>query len=258
MACLLLAALLPCVRGQFQLVFGTNGPPMPTLAPGGFDPNCADQIENCAAFGSTSCSGQYEQWARDNCALTCAYCVGPATTPPPCVDVLDNCDSYGTESCTNADYSAWANENCRRTCRLCSAEVLAQLDALTTQLPPERCVDVVDCRLYGQSACTGDYASWAEENCMNYCGICQGADNSKPCLDSRPNCDQYDKDMCTNPQYAIWVEDNCPQHCGKCSGGGPGPVNTPGGPPVLTTQRPIMTPPPLGGGPATPPMPGRK
>ena len=36
------------------------------------------------------------------------------------------------------------------------------------------CVDKVDCRLYGQSACTGSYEHWAKDNCASYCGFCKG------------------------------------------------------------------------------------
>ncbi|XP_076439406.1 uncharacterized protein LOC143278634 [Babylonia areolata] len=252
--CLVLLALVPHSHGQdFQLFFGTTAGPQ--VAPGAMDPNCADKIGNCASFGADACTGQYLAWAKDNCALTCKFCTGPSTTEAPCVDAIDNCASYQKDSCTNSDYRSWAEANCRRTCRFCSQAVLNQLDALTTTIPPEQCVDKVDCRLYGKSSCTGDYLPWAKQNCMNYCGFCQGAaTTAKPCLDSRPNCSQYQKDMCNSPTYTLWVDDNCPQYCGRCggSGGSAGSAGS-GGPgsggSILMTPPPVFnTPPPLNPG----------
>lgn len=234
---LLSLLLLQLTNAQdFQLFFGTRPTEGPTATP-----VCADKVDNCGQYGADACHGQYESWARDNCALTCKYCVGPSTQAPPCVDVIDNCASYQADACTSADYKNWAQANCRRTCRMCPANVLAQLDALTTTMPPTACVDKLDCRLYGQSTCTGDYVPWAKQNCIRYCGFCSGvATTSKPCLDVRPNCDQYDKDMCTNPSYTIWVDDNCPQYCNRCPGGS-------GGNPMPQTSAPgYVTPPPLG------------
>ncbi|XP_025076358.1 kielin/chordin-like protein [Pomacea canaliculata] len=41
---------------------------------------CADKLTNCASFDvSTSCHGQYEAWARDNCAKTCNLCSSTGT-----------------------------------------------------------------------------------------------------------------------------------------------------------------------------------
>ncbi|KAL8620330.1 hypothetical protein ACOMHN_043850 [Nucella lapillus] len=218
--CLLLALLHQSQGQGFQLFFGTKPTSGSPLAPGVVDPNCADKYENCAGYGVNACAGQYAAWARDNCALTCKFCTGPQTTPPPCVDVMDNCHTFQTDACTNPEYKAWAQNNCRRFCRMCPAEVLAQLDALTTTLPPSQCVDKLDCRLYGQSSCRGKFESWAKSNCMNFCGFCKGQPTTaKPCLDSRPNCADYDKDMCTNPSYKFWADDNCPHYCGRCSGG---------------------------------------
>jgi len=239
---LVLAVAVASAWGQgFQLSFGTQGPQQPaapTRPFGAFDPNCADKIQNCYAYGADACKGQYRNWAAENCELTCGFCVGPATTPPPCIDVLDNCAGFEKDACTSPDYSQWAHANCRRTCRLCPASVLAQLDAMTTTIPPSQCVDKVDCRLYTKSACSGTFEHWAHENCANYCGFCQGVATTKPCLDTRPNCAQYDKDMCTNPQYKIWVDDNCPQYCGRCGGGSQ---------PNQPTPPPYNTPPPLPG-----------
>ena len=33
-----------------------------------------DKLTNCDQYGQTACVGQYEPWARDNCAKTCNLC----------------------------------------------------------------------------------------------------------------------------------------------------------------------------------------
>lgn len=65
---------------------------------------CKDALENCAGFGSDACKGLYEAWARDNCALTCGYCVGryytlfehkrQALLSPTCTVECDGVYSY--------------------------------------------------------------------------------------------------------------------------------------------------------------------
>ncbi|PVD30995.1 hypothetical protein C0Q70_10271 [Pomacea canaliculata] len=244
---LLCFSLIQGLHGQAVV---TPAPPQIGTATAKFDAACKDALENCAGFGSDACKGLYEAWARDNCALTCGYCVGPPTTPPPCVDVLNNCESYDPSTCTNQSYSGWAKANCRRTCRLCPAEVLAALDAHTTTLSPDKCVDKVDCRLYTLSACSDSYKAWAKDNCPNFCGFCVGLPTPPAqCADSLPNCDSYEKAMCSAPEYKIWAEENCRKTCNFCTGGGP-IVTHPTLPPAttlpkLTPPHLILTPPPL-------------
>ena len=35
---------------------------------------CRNAISNCADYGNQMCMGQYEQWARQNCASYCGLC----------------------------------------------------------------------------------------------------------------------------------------------------------------------------------------
>lgn len=37
---------------------------------------CKDKLDNCPAFGKTSCVAPYEEWARDYCPLYCGFCQG--------------------------------------------------------------------------------------------------------------------------------------------------------------------------------------
>lgn len=35
---------------------------------------CQDKLDNCQAYGKSSCTGQFEPWARDNCRFYCGFC----------------------------------------------------------------------------------------------------------------------------------------------------------------------------------------
>ena len=52
----------------------------PTITP---SPPCKDVLPNCDQYGTQGkdgCIGQYEPWAKINCAATCGYCGTPTTT----------------------------------------------------------------------------------------------------------------------------------------------------------------------------------
>ncbi|XP_033756389.1 titin-like isoform X7 [Pecten maximus] len=202
----------------FQLFVGTQAPQLPNS--GGVDLNCVDKQANCVAFGKQSCQPPYDKWAKDNCANFCGFCQGPTTPAPACVDKIQNCEAYGQTVCNDPQYGTWAVENCRYFCRKCTVQQLQVADSMTTTIAPERCVDKVDCRLYGKSSCSGNFKGWANENCMNYCGFCVGVPTPPPaCVDKINNCDQYDPASCTDAQFHIWATDNCRKHCNLCSGG---------------------------------------
>lgn len=46
---------------------------------------CEDKIAECPGYGSSVCTGTYEEWAKENCAKMCGFCTGgseaAATTP---------------------------------------------------------------------------------------------------------------------------------------------------------------------------------
>lgn len=55
---------------------------IPTLSPPKFtatpppmyNPDCHDKIDNCQAYGQTSCTGAYKPWAMRNCQRYCGLC----------------------------------------------------------------------------------------------------------------------------------------------------------------------------------------
>ncbi|XP_046332871.2 uncharacterized protein LOC124115795 [Haliotis rufescens] len=96
-----------------------------SLAPGVFDPNCRDHLDNCKEFHSDTCiNALFEQWVFDNCRQHCKLCIGPTTpvttTPtPPCIDEEIYCYSYPDDMCSKDLYRVWAEANCRKTCGFC-------------------------------------------------------------------------------------------------------------------------------------------
>ncbi|XP_067657754.1 uncharacterized protein [Haliotis asinina] len=183
------------------------------------DPNCKDRLDNCHYYGESACDPPFESWARHNCANYCTFCQGPTTPLPECRDKADDCDTYVRSACTNPEYATWAREECRYFCRLCPLQVLSEIDSLTTTLPPEQCVDKVNCALFGNSTCdvTGPYLHWARSNCPAHCHFCTPPPTPpSPCHDIVPNCNHYQDDICNNPIYSRWVMDNCRQFCKLC------------------------------------------
>lgn len=37
---------------------------------------CSDVLTDCADYGKSACTGDYENWAKQNCKLYCNYCDG--------------------------------------------------------------------------------------------------------------------------------------------------------------------------------------
>ncbi|KAL3863515.1 hypothetical protein ACJMK2_005269 [Sinanodonta woodiana] len=182
--------------------------------PGAFNPDCKDQLDNCYSFSKEYCRAPYDQWAKDYCANTCGFCIGPTTPALPCSDNITNCDSYGTNVCTDLNYRTWANKNCRYTCRLCADGYVYT----TTTIAPANCVDKMECQRYGNTACSEQYKEWSHENCPSYCGYCQGIPtHPPPCVDKIPNCKNYEITVCTNPTYLMWAQDNCRNYCAICT-----------------------------------------
>ena len=59
------------------------------------------------------------------------------------------------------------------------------------------CLDKVDCRLYGQSACSGSYEHWAKDNCPNFCGFCRGNVLTGLCHCPVCFCNSHDVTLCS-------------------------------------------------------------
>ncbi|XP_071090478.1 uncharacterized protein [Haliotis cracherodii] len=216
-----------------------------------YDPTCLDKLPDCERYGHDSCVGKYADWARDNCNNTCRYCIGPTKAPPPCVNTLADCEKYGTAACSDPKYKDWSENHCRYFCRKCSSDVLAKLDAIVTTMSPALCRDKVNCREYTTTACTGQYAHWAKENCPVFCGLCtSGPTAPTVCADTIPDCARYSS-VCSDSHYLLWVQDNCRKYCGLCPGGGPVQPVTPGPgaptvPAIVTPQPHFVTPVPPG------------
>ncbi|XP_022337034.1 uncharacterized protein LOC111133191 [Crassostrea virginica] len=133
-----------------------------------------------------------------------------AAVTTTCVDKRTDCIQYGQSICTIPDYSAWVLQNCRYFCRQCTDEQLAAVDAMTTTISPENCVDKVSCRNYSPTVCT-QYHEWAMDNCALFCNFCKGK-----CVDKISNCNMYGRDACS--KYRPWAEDNCSAYCQFCTG----------------------------------------
>lgn len=189
-----------------------------------FSKECKDILPNCPAYGANACKGDYEDWARENCAAYCGFCTGEPTEPPPtttvapadCQDVLPNCASYGGEGCVG-DFEPWARTNCMQTCGFC----------IGFTSPPPPCEDKLDnCADFGEQTCAEpEYEAWAKENCRRFCGICTYTGPTEPtttvapedCKDKIPNCEGYGEEACTGV-FQSWAQKNCPQYCGFCIG----------------------------------------
>lgn len=104
-----------------------------TTGPGTATGGCRDKINNCRDYGRSACSGEYSEWARENCVEYCGFCM-PATTgtgtatgnhfsstASGCEDKISTCNLLDTSFYCTGDYFAWAIENCVKTCGLCSA-----------------------------------------------------------------------------------------------------------------------------------------
>ncbi|XP_052706071.1 uncharacterized protein ZK673.1-like [Crassostrea angulata] len=78
----------------------------------------------------------------------------------------------------------------------------------------------VDCLLYSSTKiCDKDsiYYPWAKVRCPFYCGFCQRPTLTILCKDEIPNCEDYSRDLCTNPLYRIFREKNCRKSCKICT-----------------------------------------
>jgi len=84
-----------------------------------------------------------------------------------------------------------------------------------TQAPGE-CKDLIDCSgYYRPEACHGIYSPWAHRYCPVHCGFCKDT-SPKPCVDTVPNCHEYQNDICTNQAFWQWRESHCRKYCKLC------------------------------------------
>ncbi|XP_052703991.1 uncharacterized protein ZK673.1-like [Crassostrea angulata] len=77
----------------------------------------------------------------------------------------------------------------------------------------------IDCSLYNiNTTCdeNGIYYPWAQEHCPLFCGFCQAPTVTIDCVDQLHNCDEYQRDLCTNSLYRLFREQNCRKYCRIC------------------------------------------
>ncbi|XP_071089684.1 zonadhesin-like [Haliotis cracherodii] len=116
--------------------------------------------------------------------------VVPTEKPQICGDNAPNCYDFNLDDiCHNPDYAEWVYEKCRQSCGLC--DLTPGLETTTTTTP---------------------FLTTVTEHCR----------------DKVENCDEYQDDMCTNPDYLGWAHENCRDFCGFCE------VTTKA-PPLMTT-----------------------
>jgi len=117
-------------------------------------PGQGDKLQNCYLYGKQACTGQYVQWAKDNCAEFCGFCVKGSTTPAPCEDKIPNCKAYGADYICTGAFTSWAEYNCRKFCGFCGCRDL---------LPKKECYDL-------KALCS--VKNYIEKNCPKTCGLC--------------------------------------------------------------------------------------
>ncbi|KAK6186003.1 hypothetical protein SNE40_008122 [Patella caerulea] len=174
--------------------------------------------DSCRGYGKASCGGIYENWAKENCAQFCGYCVDPYATKRPCINTIDNCEVYSSDICTNKAYRIWAEDHCNKFCGFCDANVTTSaIQVHTTIQPPTvsgNCTNAQDdCDHYLDSACVGTYAPWASQNCALRCGYCP---EPEPCFDRIDFCAQYTNEICKDAKNIVWARINCRRHCRLC------------------------------------------
>ncbi|RUS79556.1 hypothetical protein EGW08_012686 [Elysia chlorotica] len=160
---------------------------------------CADKVHNCRSYGQDVCVN-YSDWAKINCASTCAFCSGP-TPMKECKDYVDNCGSYASVMCTDSSYRTWAEDNCSKFCGFCvppsstvspaatttttvatvtsgtnavtaTTQPATQKPVVTVTVPPNApCLDTINfCIVYSKRACTD--IAWADTYCRKWCARC--------------------------------------------------------------------------------------
>ncbi|XP_048770723.2 uncharacterized protein LOC125676895 [Ostrea edulis] len=235
----------------------TTTTPVPTTPTTPYNPVsewCQDRL-NCWYFPDEKCVGNYENWARKNCAFRCGYCPG---FYPPCVDLDVNCGKFTPGSCTNITYRAYMRINCRKTCNACvypaqnlkpnthpapmfpktstvpttiktrtpgPTETIHPINHITStigQVPTTTNIvlpTVEDCK--DAINCTG----YSRESCLgifktwgltNCPRTCGYCTASTECRDYE-ECDKLPSVLCTDPSYRKFAERTCRKFCNICT-----------------------------------------
>ncbi|GFN75324.1 collagen alpha-4(vi) chain [Plakobranchus ocellatus] len=143
---------------------------------------CSDKISDCRSYGPDVCLN-YADWAKVNCASTCAFCTGP-TPAKDCKDYVSNCASFASDLCTSQKYRVWAEDHCPMFCGFC-AVTTSTVPKITTATPASTtpkptistpsvnapCEDKINfCLVYSKRACSD--VTWADTYCRKWCARC--------------------------------------------------------------------------------------
>ncbi|XP_070207007.1 uncharacterized protein [Littorina saxatilis] len=85
--------------------------------------------------------------------------------------------------------------------------------------PASECRDKIDnCPQYRKSSCFGAYEGWAREHCPLFCEFCYDDKTTTPlpCEDTKSDCENFGRGVCTNVAYADWAQTNCRKFCNLC------------------------------------------
>ncbi|KAK7455915.1 hypothetical protein BaRGS_00039449, partial [Batillaria attramentaria] len=167
--------------------------------------SCASDDASKSPVADSQCQ-EAKPATHQQCIM--AVC-SPGVTGDACKDTTQDCSNYGDTMCQ--DYPDYAKSSCMKHCAICTVDGTVAGAGGTAGAV---CEDKnADCPQYGTSVCTGEYATWAKDNCAKMCGHCSSA-----CKDKNAQCEGYGQSVCTG-EYAAWARDNCAKFCGLCGGG---------------------------------------
>uniref|UniRef100_H2YEV1 Metalloendopeptidase n=1 Tax=Ciona savignyi TaxID=51511 RepID=H2YEV1_CIOSA len=133
--------------------------------------SCSDKNSNCNGWSKLNyCStGNYVNYMRANCQLSCGICTGYTTTAA-CVDKQGSCNAWKQAGYCTGQYANYMATNCRASCTQCGGLV-------TTTTAPQQCEDKSTqyAAWAGQRYCTESYVNYMHINCRVSCGLCSGA-----------------------------------------------------------------------------------
>ncbi|KAL3859113.1 hypothetical protein ACJMK2_009345 [Sinanodonta woodiana] len=177
--------------------------------------SCKDNINNCDQF-MYACTGQYKDWATQNCAKSCHICDGGqqnvGTTSGPCIDKIPNCVQYGRSVCTG-EFMSWAALNCPVFCNLCGGSGTGTGTGTGMTGGGTGTGTGTGMTGGGTGTGTGTGLTGGGTGTGGFTGF--GHSGNTTCKDVLPNCPAYTMSSCLEP-YVEWAKVNCPSFCGYC------------------------------------------
>ncbi|XP_056015303.1 uncharacterized protein LOC125674517 isoform X2 [Ostrea edulis] len=195
----------------------TTTTPVPTIPTTPYNPVsewCQDRL-NCWYYPDEKCVGDYEDWARKNCAFRCGYCPGFL---PPCVDLDVSCGKFTPGACTNVTFRAYMRINCRKTCNEC---VYPAQDLEPNKPPVPSHVTVSTTPTAINTPTPGPTGTLPPISPNKPTGgqvpvttkiVLPTGEDCKDAI----NCTGYSKESCSGI-FKTWALTNCPRTCGYCT-----------------------------------------